>query len=384
MSNMGVAVVGTGFIGPVHIEALRRNGIDVVGVVEVNRELSEAAAKRLNLRKAFTDLDEALKDPEVHSVHITTPNKLHFSMAKKALEAGKHVVCEKPLAMTSAESAELVEIAAASKRAAAVNYNVRFYPINLHARELVRSGQLGKIFSVCGSYVQDWLIYPTDYNWRVLSEEGGELRAVSDIGTHWLDLVHFITGLEVEAVCADLKTFHETRLRPKGEVETFSGKGQPAPVEREEIPITTDDHGSVLIHFKGGARGTLWVSQVTAGRKNCLRYEIAAEKNALEWVSEKPNELWIGHRDAPNQQLLRDPSLLAEGARKHADFPGGHNEGFPDTFKQLYRAFYGYIAAGDFSAPAPFPTFADGHREIVLCDAILKSHRERRWVDVTE
>ena len=244
-----------------------------------------------------------------------------------------------------------------------------------------RRGELGDVYSVCGSYVQDWLFYPTDYNWRVLAEEGGELRAIADIGTHWLDLVHAISGLEVESLCADLKTVHAERLRPKGEVQTFKGKEERA-AETEPVRVTTEDYGSVLLRFRGGARGLLWVSQVTAGRKNCLRFEIAGSKRAVSWCSEQPNELWIGHRESPNESLIRDPALLSDAARQYANYPGGHNEGFPDTFKQCFRSFYSYIQAGDFSAPPAFATFADGHREIVLCEAILKSARENRWVNL--
>ncbi len=380
MFELNAAVVGAGFIGPVHVEGLRRAGVNVVGILGVDQEESQRAAKQLGL-KPYESFDEVLADPSVHSVHIATPNRLHYEMAKKALQAGKHVLCEKPLAMNSAESAELVELARSSGLAAGVNYNLRFYPLNLEARERVRSGQVGDVYSVCGSYVQDWLFYPTDYNWRVLAEEGGALRAVADIGTHWLDLVHSITGLEVEAVCADLHTVHPVRQRPKGEVETFKGKEQQT-VETEPVQITTEDYGCVLLRFRGGARGVLWVSQVTAGRKNCLRYELAGSKCALSWCSEQPNELWIGHRDRPNECLIRDPALVGDAARAAISYPGGHNEGFPDTFKQCFRAFYGYIAAGDFSAPPPFPTFEDGHREIVLCEAILRSHQEGQWVEV--
>ncbi len=247
---------------------------------------------------------------------------------------------------------------------------------------MVKRGDVGDIYSVCGSYVQDWLFYPTDYNWRVLAEEGGELRAIADIGTHWLDLIHAITGLEAEAVCADLSTVFPVRQRPLGEVQTFKGKEDAKPVETEDVEITTEDCGAVMIRFKGGARGSLWVSQVTAGRKNCLRYELSGSKCALSWCSQEPNSLWIGHRDKPNEELIRDPALVSSAAGSHIGYPGGHNEGFPDTFKQCYRAFYGYIAQRDFSKPAPFATFADGHREIVLCEAILTSHRENKWVQV--
>jgi Predicted dehydrogenases and related proteins len=377
-----IAVLGTGFIGPVHVEALRRAGQRVVGILGSSPERSRQAAERLGVPQAYASLDEVLKDAEVDSVHITTPNRFHYEQASAALRAGKHVLCEKPLAMHSRESAELVKIAADSGRAAGVAYNIRFYPLCHEARDRVRNGQIGGVLHVAGSYVQDWLLKDTDFNWRVLAEDGGELRSVSDIGTHWLDLVQFITDQRVISVCADLQTVFPVRRRPKGSVETFSGKGA-APQATEPVRITTDDYGCILLRFANGARGVVWVSQVTAGRKNCLRYEIAGTKEALAWNSEEPNELWIGHRDGPNEQLIRDPALLSPFAREIAQYPGGHNEGFPDSFKQLFRTFYSAIAAGDFQSNG-FPTFTDGHHEIVLCDAILRSHRERRWVDLTE
>ncbi len=382
MSERRAAVVGAGFIGPVHVEALGRVGVKVTGILGVSDQESKAAASRLGLPKAYRSFDEVLEDGTVQVVHIATPNRLHYPMAKAALDAGKHVLCEKPLAMNSAESCELVELARKSGLAAGVNYNIRYYPLCLEAADIVRRGDLGEVYSVCGSYVQDWLLYPTDYNWRVLAEEGGELRAIADIGTHWLDLVHAITGLEAEAVCADLSTVHPVRQRPVGEVQTFKGKEVAGPARTEPVDISTEDYGAVLIRFKGGARGCLEVSQVTAGRKNCLRYEIAGTQRALAWCSERPNELWVGHRDRPNETLIRDPALVSERARHFINYPGGHNEGFPDTFKQCFRAFYEYLEAGNFTAPPTFPTFADGHREILLCEAILRSHREQRWVEL--
>ncbi|RME77251.1 MAG: gfo/Idh/MocA family oxidoreductase [Chloroflexi bacterium] len=381
MKNPGVAIVGTGFMGPAHTEGLRRLGIKVVGILGSSPEKSRLAAEKLGIPKAYRSYDEVLADDEVHVVHITTPNRFHFDQASRALKAGKHVLCEKPLAMTSAESAALVQLANETGLVAGVNYNIRFYPLNLEAREIVRRGDLGDIFSIYGGYVQDWLLYPTDYNWRVLADEGGKLRAVADIGTHWMDLVQTITGLEVEAVFANLQTVHKTRQRPKGEVETFSGKVQQVQAT-ETINIETEDYAAVLLRFKGGAHGSLWVSQITAGRKNCLRYEIAGSKAAIAWNSEHPNDLWIGYRDKPNEILIRDPGLVSEAARRYISYPGGHNEGYDDTFKQCFKAFYDYLAAGDYTAPRPFPTFEDGHKEILLCEAILKSHQEQCWVEV--
>jgi predicted dehydrogenase len=383
MTQYGVAVVGTGFIGPVHIEGLRRAGIPILGVLGSTPEKSRHIAGRFGIPRAYTDYTELLGDPDVRAVHIATPNRLHFGQASAALKAGKHVLCEKPLAMTSAETTELVRLAHDSGRAAGVCYNIRFYPLCLEMAERAREGTLGVVWHIAGSYTQDWLFHPTDFNWRVSSAEGGTLRAIADIGTHWLDLAQAVSGLDVEAVCADLQTVYPERRRPTGSVETFSGKIGVA-AATEPMAVDTEDAGAILLRFRGGARGVVWVSQVTAGRKNCLRLEVAGSKESWAWDSEAPNSLWVGHRDRPNELLVRDPALLSASARRHTDYPGGHNEGFSDTFKQLFRAFYAYIDASDFEAPAPFPTFADGHREVLLCEAVLRSARERRWVDVEE
>lgn len=383
MKNISVAMVGTGFMGVVHTEALRRLGIPVLGICGSSPVKSQAAAEQLGFPRAYESYEEVLKDERVQAVHIGTPNRLHFEMTKQALAAGKHVMCEKPLAMNSTESGELVRLAREyPNQAAGVNYNVRFYPLCLETRSRIQQGQLGSVVHITGSYVQDWLTFPTDYNWRVLADQGGELRAVADIGTHWLDLVQSVTGLHVEAVFADLLTVHSIRQRPQGEVETF--QSNEASQATEAINVTTDDFGAILLRFQNGIRGCMHVSQVTPGRKNCLRLEIAGSKQSIAWNSEQPNELWIGHRDRANESLLKDPSLLNETARFAASYPGGHNEGYADTFKACFHAFYHYIAQGDFQAPAPFPTFADGHREILLCEAILSSHREQRWVSLAE
>ena len=383
MKTIGVAFIGTGFMCTTHVEALRRTGMThVVGVLGSSLEKSKSTAEKLGIPKAYGSYEEVLADPDIQSVHIGTPNRWHFEMAKRALVAGKHVMCEKPLAMTSEESRELVALAKKhSKQATGVNYNIRFYPLCQEAKERIHRGDFGNVFHITGSYVQDWLLKETDYNWRVKASEGGDLRAISDIGTHWLDLISFISGMEVEAVCANLKIVHPTRQKPVGEVETFQSKSQQA-MKTESVEVTTEDFGSVMLRFKGGARGVMHVSQVTAGRKNCLRFELAGAKQSMSWDSERPNELWIGHRDTPNESLLKDPSLLSDLARRSADYPGGHNEGYGDTFKQCFRAFYRSIQQGTFGPDNDYATFEDGHREIVLCEAILKSSQEERWVAV--
>ncbi|MFO0796388.1 MAG: Gfo/Idh/MocA family oxidoreductase [Gemmataceae bacterium] len=378
MRPRGVAVAGTGFIGPVHVEAVRRLGHRVVGLLGSTPAKGRAAADALGVPAAYDSMAALLADPAVEVVHLATPNRAHFGQAKEVLEAGKHVVVEKPLAMTSAETAELVRLAAARPgQVAAVNYNVRFYPLCLDARERVRAGELGDVLHVTGSYLQDWLLYPTDFNWRVLAADGGDLRAVADIGTHWLDLICFITGLEIEAVYADLRTVYPVRQKPAGGSETFTGS---AGTGGEPVAVTTEDYGSILLRFKGGARGCVTVSQVTAGRKNCLRFDLAGSKAALAWDSEEPNVLHVGHRGRANECVGRDPGQLAAAARRFSDYPGGHAEGFPDSHKQLFRAAYAAIDG----EPGPYPTFADGHREVRVCEAALRSSRSGMWERVAE
>src|SRR5262245_17932344 len=285
MALNGTAIVGTGFIGPVHVEALRRLGRPIVGILGSSPEKGRASAAALHVPKAYARYEDVLADPEVSVVHLASPNRLHFEQCRQAIAAGKHVVCEKPLAMTARETAELVALAERAPVATAVCYNVRYYPLCLEARQRVADGQLGAVYHVTGAYMQDWLLYDTDFNWRVLADEGGALRAVADIGTHWLDLITWVTGLQVESVCADLRTFLPTRRRPRGGAETFQTK-LGAGEELEPVAVDTEDYGSVLLRFRGGASGIFTVSQVSAGRKNALRFEVAGSKAALAWESE--------------------------------------------------------------------------------------------------
>lgn len=379
--TVGVGVAGTGFIGPAHVEGLRRNGIMVAALVEETAEKAQQKAAELGIPRWYASLDELLADPRIAVVHLATPNHLHFPHAKAALLAGKHVICEKPLSLNSRESGELVKLAAEKKLVNAVNFNIRMYPMAQQARAAVQAGELGDLFILQGSYLQDWLLFPTDWNWRLEPDLGGSLRAVGDIGSHWLDLLTFITGLRIEEVYADFRTFIPMRKKPSRPPETFTSKMQ-QPSDFIDQPIHTEDYASVLLHYQNGVRGVLTVSQVSAGRKNRLFYEISGSKSSLAWNSERPNELWIGQRTAANQTLLKDPSLLSPEARAVSSYPGGHNEGFPDTFKQLYAKVYDYIFAGDYNKKPDFPTFADGHYEMQLCEAIQRSAAERAWVKV--
>jgi len=379
--EINVGIAGTGFIGPAHLEALRRINFKVTGLAEANPELAQQKAEELGIEKAYPNYEAMVADPEISVIHLATPNLLHFPQAKAALLAGKHVVCEKPLAMSSRESAELVKLASEKNLVNAINFSLRFYPICHHARSLIQSGDLGKVHIIQGSYLQDWLLLETDWNWRLEPELGGNMRAVADIGSHWLDLTSFITGLKISAVMADFKTFLPTRKKPSRPVETYTGKLL-KPEDYIDQPISTDDYASILLRYENGARGVVSISQVSAGRKNRLYFEINGSKSSMAFESERPNELWIGHRDKANEMLLKDPSLLSAEARKITSYPGGHNEGFPDTFKQLFSKVYAYIRQGDFDAVPDFPTFADGHDELVLCEAIEQSAREERWIPI--
>ena len=371
---IGAAVVGTGFIGVVHVEALRRIGVDVVGVVGSS---PERARQKRELPEPYDSLESMLADERVRVVHLTTPNHLHYPQVKAVLAAGKHVVCEKPLALTSEESGELLRLAEESGLVHCTNYNIRFYPLLHEARARVAAGDLGRIWNAHGTYVQDWLHEDTDWNWRLDPELGGSLRAVADIGTHWLDLTGWITGRRVAAVFADLYTVHPVRRVPTGPVETYADAGE---VERAERKMSTEDVAHVLLRYEDGTRGQVTISQVSAGRKNHISFELDGSKGALAWSSERHEELWLGHRNRPNETLFRDPVLMRGPLR--GDYPGGHAEGFTDTFKQLYRAVYAAVEEGRMPAEPTFPTFATGHEEILLGEAIARSAAEERWVEV--
>jgi predicted dehydrogenase len=374
LDELRAGVVGTGFIGAVHVDALRRLGVEVAGVVGSTPD--RAAAKRLG--PVYESYEALLDDGGIDVVHLTTPNHLHHAQVKAALEAGKHVVCEKPLALTATESGELLELAERSGLVHCTNFNIRFYPLVQEARARARGGALGQVWNVHGAYLQDWLLLPTDWNWRLDPAKGGTLRAVADIGSHWLDLAQFVTGLDVEQVFADLATTIPVRRRPTGEVETFSSA---AGVARVDEAMSTEDVAHILVRFGGGARGSCVISQVSAGRKNAVRFEVDGSEGALAWEGERPEELWLGHRDAPNGTLLRNPALMDAASRTTTQLPAGHAEGFADTFRELYRAVYRAVAAG---APGDdYPTFRAGHVENVLGEAVARSNDEQRWVEVT-
>lgn len=389
MGSIQVGIIGTGFSARSHLEALRRlSQVEVIAVASSSQERAEQVAKEFGIPKAYGDARQLIHDPEVEAVHNCTPNHLHFPINREVLSEGKHLLSEKPLALNSQESRELVEWASKSQSVSGVCFNYRHYPMVAEARTAITGGECGGVYLVHGGYLQDWLLYDTDYNWRLDPDQSGNSRAIADIGSHWCDTVQHVLGRRIVEVFADLKTVHPVRFKPKGAVATFSKSGEAA---RKEIPIHTEDCGIVMVHFEGGIQGVFTVSQVSAGRKNRLYFEISAEKASLAWDQEEPNRLWIGKRDEANRELVRDPSLLSEPAASMAHYPGGHQEGWPDGLKNLLIDFYeevrrkkGNGTEDTGKRTASFATFEDGHRIMMLIDAILESHRTKRWVKLPE
>jgi predicted dehydrogenase len=379
MKTIRTAIFGTGFMGRVHLEAVRRlEFVEVAAIAGRNEEPARRLGAGFSIFKITTDYRDILRDPAIDAVHICTPNAQHFPMAKDALQAGKHVICEKPLATSVQDGRELVALAAQQGVRDCVCHNLRFYPMVQQMRALREAGDLGEILAVQGTYFQDWLLYETDWNWRVDASAGGPSRSMADIGSHWFDLAEHVTGLRVSSLCADLQTFHRTRKRPKHSVETFANKLL-GPEDYIETAVDTEDFGAVIFHMGARTRGSVTASQVSAGRKNRFNIEIYGTRSSVAWNQERPDELWVGHRDTGNEILIKDPSLLKPQARSYADLPGGHSEGYDDTFKQLFRRFYASIGTGD---TPEYPQFVDGLRQLTILNAVLQSQGARAWVDV--
>ena len=379
VSDLSAAVVGTGFIGAVHIDSIRRLGATVAGVVGSSAARAAEKARQFGIPRAYSSFEEMLADPNVDVVHITSPNDDHPAQAEAALRAGKHVICEKPLALTSVQTERLRRTAAETGLVAAVNFNIRFYPQVHEMRARIRSNASGKPYLVTGCYLQDWLLRDTDWNWRAENDRGGDLRVVGDIGSHWFELASFVPGQRITAVMAELPTFVPVRKRPTGPVETFSGGTGGTTTD---VRMTSEDAALILLRFEGGARGVVTASQVSAGRKNGVTIEVSGADSSLAWAGERPDELWIGHRERPNEVLLRDPSLLSPEAAAVAAMPGGHAEGFENGFRAMYRAVYRDILAGGPSAEPAYATFEDGHEEALIVEAVAASARTGQWAVV--
>ena len=377
-----VGIVGTGWMAATHTEALRRLGVEVVGLAGRSPARAAEVADRLGLATAYDSVEELVKDDSLAAVHVTSPNDVHAEQAAAALRAGRHVVCEKPLGVSALETAALAELAADTGLVNAVCFNLRFSPHNHNAAGMVRDGALGEPRYVTGGYHQDWLLEETDWNWRLVAERQGQLRAVADIGSHWLDLVSFVTGRRVTEVLADLHTFVPERNHPLTEVGTFAGHAVAEGVERVRERMTSDDAAGILLRLEGGVRGVCSVSQVSAGRKNRLTWELNCSGGSVAWTSEEPEYLWVGHRGWPNEVVSKDPALMTGLGAGVTGYPAGHVEGYPDTFRGLFAAVYADVAAGRPSADPAYPTFADGHDVMLVCDAVVESARSRTWAPV--
>jgi len=369
-------------MGKTHLEMIRRLGnVEVVAIADDPSRDLKAVAASMNVDNVTADYKSLCNDPNIDAVHICTPNALHAPMTEAALMGGKHVLCEKPLATTSAEAKRMLKLAEEKKLVHAVNHNLRYYPMVQQMRAMVAAGELGEVRVVQGTYSQDWLLYDTDFNWRLLAKENGASRVVGDIGSHWMDMVQHVTGMKITSLCADTMLYHEKRKQPKMAVEAFAGKNLKA-AEYDEITIDTEDFASVLVRLGDRCRGAYTVSQVSAGCKNRFQMEIFGTKAGVIWNQEQPDALWVGHRNERSQIMLKDPSMMYPEAAKFADLPGGHSEGYDDAHKQLYRRFYERVA--DPTKPVNYPTFADGARGMVLIEKVLESSSKRAWVDIGE
>lgn len=382
--NIKVGIIGAGFIGSAHIEAVRRlEFIEVIALAQSDEKKAKHKAEQLGIPFAYGNYKDLLNNSEIDVVHNCTPNYLHYPINKEIIEAGKHILSEKPLALTCDQTAELVSLAKEKKIVNGVNFNYRQFPMMKQLSEMVKQGELGQINLVHGSYLQDWLMYDTDYNWRLDSKMGGKSRAIADIGSHWCDTVQYITGKKIVEVFSDLWTVLPVRKKPLAVQETFDGTGEDD-IPYEEVSVDSEDYASVLIRFEDGSKGVFTVSQVSAGRKNALSFELNGCLQSAYWKQEEPAKLWIGHRDRPNEVLMADPSLFLKEAQSSIHHPGGHQEGWPDSLKNMMLHFYTFIKEGKdpLTDKTEFATFEDGHRVMCITDAILKSNERERWVKV--
>ena len=368
----------------VHAENLRRlSNVEIVAIAGSNDARAREFGTSIGVERTTGNFQELLTDLSIDSVHVLTPNALHYPICRAALEAQKHVLCEKPFTVSLEQARELVDLAARTGLANCIQHNLRYYPLVQQVRRMIEAGDLGEILIVQGTYSQDWLLYETDWNWRVNAAANGALRVMGDIGSHWMDTIQHVTGLRITELCADLSTFHRTRRRPPASTETFAKTFSGAKAQSDQfvnVPVDTEDFGSVLLHLGDRARGAFTVSQMSAGRKNMFTFDIYGAKAGVSWNQERPNELWIGQRNKPNEMLIKDPSLLYPEAAAYADLPGGHSEGYEDTHKQVFKRFYARVA--DPSAPVDYPTFQDGFLGMTLLDKIAESAKRRAWVRI--
>ncbi|POP43394.1 dehydrogenase [Superficieibacter electus] len=377
-----VGIIGSGFIGPAHLEALRRLGdVEVVALCDSTLDAAQQKARALNVPHAYDSVAALLAHPGLQVVHNCTPNHLHAAINRQILQAGKHVFSEKPLCMTGEEARELVQLAEQAGVVHGVSFVYRQFAMVQQAASMRRAGSVGSIFSAHGSYLQDWMLLETDYNWRVDAKQGGASRTVADIGSHWCDTIQFVTGKQIVEVMADLSIVWPTRKASVTGAATFNQDSGNA--RYEDRPVSTEDMGSILFRFEDGSKGCFHVSQVSAGRKNRLNFEINGSACSLAWDQEIPQHLWVGQRSQPNQLLSDDPGLMNADVAASAHFPGGHIEGWPDAFKNMLGQFYQAVREGRKPVRSDtFASFYDGANVMYLIEAIVKSHQQQRWVRV--
>ncbi|KXS49191.1 MAG: dehydrogenase [Halanaerobium sp. MDAL1] len=382
MAKLKVGIIGVGFVGEAHIEALRRLSsidIEIKAAAASSLESSKKAAEKLKVPNYYADYQKMLAEEDLDIIHNCTPNYLHFPINKAFMEAGVHVFSEKPLVLNSREADELLAILESRDIYAGVNFNYRHYPLVKEMKQKVKN-ELGRLFHLQGSYLQDWMLFEDDYSWRVDPKQGGKSRAVADIGSHFCDLLQYLTDKKIKRLTAKTKIVHPERQKPAAEIKTFAQAGEDK--KYEQVEVKTEDYASVLFEMEDGTAGNFTVSQVDAGHKNDLFIEISGSKKSLSWSQENANQLFIGHRDQANQILSRDPSLLSSEAAERCYYPGGHIEGWSEGLKNSIKDFYNCILAAGDPADYDFATFADGALEVKITEAILKSSREEKWVEV--
>ena len=380
MEGLRAAVVGTGFIGRVHARSARLAGARLVGVAGSSPASGQRAAHELHAERAFASGDEAVEADGVDVVHICTPNHLHETLTLKALAAGKHVVCEKPVALDAAGAVRIADAAAEAGKVVAVPFVYRFHPTAREARARVAAGELGRLRLLHGSYQQDWLLSPDDVNWRVDAALGGPSRAFADIGSHWCDLVEFASGCRITRLHARALTAHPERAATATR-STFSGAsgdtGDTGDTERRR-PVDTEDAVVVLFETDQGGIGSLVVSQISPGRKNRLWFELDGDRAAVVFDQEHPESLWVGQSDRV-EVVTRDPAHLAPDAARLATLPAGHGQGYHDCFDLFVADAYAAVR-GD--PPDGLPLIDDGVRASRITDAVLASARAHTWTEV--
>lgn len=372
---MKVAILGAGMIGRIHLRAARLAGATVVGVLASSPERSQTVAQEHNLPGHYDSLEALCADPEVEAVHICTPNAQHFEQARQALEAGKHVICEKPLAISETQARTLYRLAQRQKRIATVPFVYRYHPMVREARERVRSGKLGPLHLIQGGYLQDWLLLPSDSNWRVFEDEGGSSRVFADIGSHWCDLVEWVSGEQFVSIMAERATTVPKRA-PSGR-ETFSSEAHKA-TTLELKNVKTEDVAVALFKTDADTLASATFSQVSAGRKNKLWFELNGETSTLAFDQEEPDKLWLGRRHS-NKIFVKDPTQGSAEQRRLATLPAGHAQSYTDCFEAFIRDSY---AAMRGHTPEGLPTFEDGLRSAQLVDSFLKATQKPTWMSI--